>query len=299
MTPHKQFLIYLFTLFLTFLFINATNAQTGEILDNKEIIELVQSGLPQSIIIKKIEESPNRFDLSTDALIELTNSDVPEEIINVMLESTENKVSEHHKLIQEFDEAGIYYIEGEEAPSGLKFMSPTVIDKLKEGSFGSHMAGALTAAAKKKVRAIVSGDRANLATHKKPVFFFYFGDGTESSSDKSNYDPNDPVAMMQAMKNMSAPDRIAFSGITSPNEIRLVKTEVKKNERRFVASSASGMTRETGIDSDYVVNFKYERLQEGLYKVYVENVLEPGEYMFVYAGRPLYSGQYVYDFSVK
>lgn len=275
------------------------NAQEAKVLDNDEIINLVSSGLPSSIVIKKIQSSPNKFDVSTDGLISLTKAEVPEEIIAAMMEAGENKVSEHHALIAQFDEAGIYYLEDDD--SGVSYLAPSVIDKVKEGSFGSHMAGALTAAAKKKVRAIVTGDEANLPTSKKPIFFFYFGDQDDTAEEVSapQYDQNNPMAMLQAMQNMNTAERIQFSGINSPNEIRLVKTDVKKNERQFVASSASGMTRETGIDSDYVVSIKYDRLTPGLYKVYTETPLEPGEYLFVYAGVPLYSGQYVYDFSVR
>jgi hypothetical protein len=101
------------------------------------------------------------------------------------------------------------------------------------------------------------------------------------------------------MADMNTAQRIEFTGINSPNEIRLVKTQVDKKERSFVASTSSGMTRDSGIDSDYIVNIKYDKLGPGLYKVYSENQLEIGEYMFVYAGAPINDGQYVYDFSVK
>lgn len=90
-----------------------------------------------------------------------------------------------------------------------------------------------------------------------------------------------------------------FSSIRSPNEIRLVKTKTGKSERSFVASASSGMTREVGIDTDYVVDFKFDRLANGLYIVYPARILEPGEYLFVFAGGTISQGHYVYDFSVR
>ena len=290
------------TLVLFFYFnLIEVQAQDSEILDNNEVINLVNSGLPSSIVVKKIKTSPNRFDLSTDGLVKLTTAKVPEDIISAMMESGDNVVTEHHELLNRFDQPGIYYLEGDDMLTAeLDYMEPTVIDKIKEGSFGSHMARSLTSAAKKKVRAIITDAEANMRTTKKPSFLFYFGDNTGGAKPTPQQtDPNDPMAMIKAMQNMTSAERIEFSGISSPNEIRLVKTDVKKKERSFVASSASGMTRDTGIDSDYVIDTKYEQIAPGLYEVFCDEALSPGEYLFVYAGAALYTGQYVYDFSVK
>ncbi|MGF1635479.1 MAG: hypothetical protein ACFCUU_00290 [Cyclobacteriaceae bacterium] len=273
-------------------------AQKSDILDNKEIIDMVEKGLPNSIIIKKIESSLNNFDLSTDALVQLSATNIPEDIIAAMMESGHNKIDDNYELVKKFDQPGIYFLL--EDDSDVKYLAPTVIDKVKEGSFGSHMAGALTAAAKKKVKAIISGTTANMQTDSKPVFFFYFGNPDDVAvNNQPQYNQNDPVAMIHALQNMGTGEKVRFSGIQSPNEIRLVKPDVDKKERSFVASSSSGMVRETGIDSNYVVQFKNDRIAPGLYKVYCENPLQSGEYLFVYAGSSLYSGQYIYDFTVK
>jgi len=275
-------------------------SQSGEILDNKGVVDLVKSGLPESIIIKKIETTPNRFDLSTDALVKLSNDGVSSNIVTAMMESEGKSVSEYHELLKDMDEPGIYLLKGEELTSEQLYMEPSVIDKIKEGSFGSHMAGALTSAAKKKVKAIVANSHANLETGKRPLFLFYFGDESDKAAD--NQPPsnqNDPMAMLKALQNMNTADKIKFSGISSPNEMRLIKADEDKNERSFVASSASGMVKESGIDSDFIRQFKFERLESGLYQVYFDQPLEPGEYMFVYGGINLYQGQFVYDFSVK
>ena len=296
MRPQKKF-FYFLAVVLTFQGA-IIQAQDPSILTNEVVIDMVNKKLPSSIIIKKIQTDPNNFDLSTDGLVSLSGANVPEEIISAMMESEGNKAGEHHELIKKFDEPGIYYLV--EDDSDVKYLAPTVIDKIKEGSFGSHMAGALTAAAKKKKKAMIAGTTANLTTTNKPVFFFYFGDNEDAATaNQTQYNPNDPVAMIQAMKSLSTGERIKFSGISSPNEIRLVKPDVDKKERSFVASASSGMVREAGIDSNYVVQIRNDRLAPGLYKVYCDQALEPGQYLFVYAGSDIYAGQYVYDFTVK
>lgn len=278
----------------------ASFSQTSEVLDNDGIISLVSSGIPNSIIIKKITSSPNRFDLSTEALVKLSNAEVPEDVINAMMESEGRKVSDYYALTQKFDKAGIYLLKGEIVSADVTFLEPSVIDKIKEGSFGSHMAGALTAASKKKVKAIIAGNNSNTTVDNNPVFVFYFGDGLEEKSEPAQpVNQNDPMAMIRALQNMSIAEKVEFSSISSPNEIRLVQTEVSSKERTFVASASSGMIKETGIDSDYVRDFKFEKLATGLYKVFFEKPLVKGEYLFVQAGIMLGQGQYIYDFSVE
>ena len=65
-------------------------AQT-ETLTNSQIIEMSKIGLGREIIVKKINDSQNNFDVSTNALIELKKANVADEIIAVMLEKAKTK----------------------------------------------------------------------------------------------------------------------------------------------------------------------------------------------------------------
>jgi hypothetical protein len=304
----KQLAMRKITVFLSLLFIIgfllSTPVNGQEVLDNQEVINLVESGLPSSIIVKKIKSSPNRFDLSTDALIELSQNNVPEEIITAMMESEGNAVSDNFEMLNMFDDPGIYFVKGESIDEGMTFMAPSVIDKVKEGSFGQHMARSVTAAAKTKVKAIVASPTANYKLSSQPEFYFYFGDSEQPVVEKQQpqNQTDQTMAMIQAMQQMSMTgggQQVEFQSIASPNEMRLVKTDVKKNERLFVASQASGMTRESGIDSDYVVVFNYEQAAKGLYRVYFTEPLKKGEYLFIYAGTALFPGQHIFDFTVE
>ena len=77
-------------LFLTACLALSIGAQT-EILTNATIIEMSKIGLEKEIILKKINDSSNNFDVSANALIELKKANVVDEIIALMMEKSEKK----------------------------------------------------------------------------------------------------------------------------------------------------------------------------------------------------------------
>ena len=77
-------------LFLIVLLAPAAIAQT-EVLTNATVIEMSKVGLSKEIILKKINDSKNSFDVSTNALIELKKANVADEVIALMLEKAEAK----------------------------------------------------------------------------------------------------------------------------------------------------------------------------------------------------------------
>jgi hypothetical protein len=52
---------------------------------NADVLKLAAAGLPDSVILAKINSSPCSFDLSTDALVALKQAGVPDPIIEVMM----------------------------------------------------------------------------------------------------------------------------------------------------------------------------------------------------------------------
>ena len=69
-----------------FFMISATLMMRGdEILDNSSVVRMVKAGLAADIILLKIEQSPTRFDVTTDALIALKSENVPDPVIKAML----------------------------------------------------------------------------------------------------------------------------------------------------------------------------------------------------------------------
>jgi hypothetical protein len=139
--------------------------------------------------------------------------------------------------------------------------------------------------AKSRQRSTLSKPKANLQiTGTSPTFYFVF-DKTEKSKfgEQTNW----------------------YSNATSPNEFVLVKLKLSssKKSREIVTGSYNTWDGfSSGIEDDEKVNFKYEKLSDGLYKIIFEEELLPGEYCFIYASSaavhgaaPLYK---VFDFGI-
>ncbi len=100
----KKYSKLLFILWFLFCSFAVTNAQT-EILTNATVIEMSKIGLGKEIILKKINDSKNSFDVSANALIELKKANVADEIISLMLEKAEVKNEKSVETPQSFSES--------------------------------------------------------------------------------------------------------------------------------------------------------------------------------------------------
>ena len=76
-------------LFITILCFAFSVFAQGEDLTNAQIVEMSKIGLDKQIILKKINDSQNNFDVSANALIELKKAGIDNEIIALMLEKAE------------------------------------------------------------------------------------------------------------------------------------------------------------------------------------------------------------------
>lgn len=73
-------------IFLSILFFAVSVFAQSETLTNSHIVEMSKIGLDKQIILKKINDSPNNFDVSVNGLIELKKAGVDEEVIALMME---------------------------------------------------------------------------------------------------------------------------------------------------------------------------------------------------------------------
>ncbi len=96
------------------------NAQT-EILTNSQIVEMSKIGLGKEIILRKIFDSQNTFDVSTNGLIELKKSGVADEVIVGMIEKNEAKPQPNSS-----DQNSQSFSESQPTVEAKKF-SPTVV----------------------------------------------------------------------------------------------------------------------------------------------------------------------------
>lgn len=298
----------LFLALSAFAFFLHVSAQDGEVLTNESVIELVGGGISKKLILAKIEKSPCNFKTDTKSLVTLKKAKVDEGIINAMMEkmasqktrqsatapsssakggatatdaisqSSAPSASKAATLLKQ-EGSGIYYYQASEGK--VYELESTVYSQAKSNSWATKMTGGL---AKSSKVMSVSGSEANVQFRTgNPVFYFYF-------------DPEN--------KSLNEQAPTWFAGVSSPNEFLLIKFDNKKvkNSRAVVTASANDYEEAQGIDDNFKTSFKFKRLEKGVYELYFETPLPPGEYGFMYAGATATKGgnsPRVYDFGIK
>lgn len=254
----KRIFIFL-TLLIICIFSYAKVQAQGEQLTNKEIIAMSKAGLSSEIILQKISSSQTNFDISTDSLIELKKANISEKIIEAMLKSKFGISSIANKGGTGTNTAssrqfGIYLARDTNGDDLIQLM-PNV-------SIQNRVGGKITAAlvplgfGKVKTKANLSGRRAKLQiNNSRPVFYFFLD--VESGGLNTQ------------------------SGIpTSPREIYLIKFNLRKNEREIAITKENSYGVKGGLSDEYIVEFEFEDLGEGKFRVFPKKPLKPGEYGF-------------------
>jgi hypothetical protein len=90
-----------------------------------------------------------------------------------------------------------------------------------------------------------------------------------------------------------------IANATNPNEFMLVRFEKSKSGREITVGSFNYYSGSAeGVDNRK--GFKVNKVAKGIYEIYFDNPLEPGEYCFMYAGA-VHNGTNpkVYDFGIQ
>lgn len=268
-------------LVLLLLTISGFGQTNDEVLTNATIIKLYSKGLSPTIIISKIKTSKTNFDVSTDELIKLKEEKIPDDIVNAMVGSSvgkENEIGDVNDPMTNH-ESGIYYSKIKDDKPELLYIDPTVCTQSK---IGSALGSALTyGIASVKTKGSIDGSTSRFQIEEnQPSFYFYF-QKTESD-----------------LGNTSAWN----SESTSPNEFVLISLTQKTKNREFVTGKINSWSGSSfGFDEKQRVEFTYEKVKPGMYKVSPKRFMAKGEYCFVYSGgnRVLQGIGKVYDFTIK
>jgi hypothetical protein len=243
-------------------FIEPVRAQSQKALTNGDVIEMVQLGLGDGVIIDKIHAAPTTaFDTSIAGLKALKEAKVSDAVIQAMIDPRAGATSAAPAKVNPNDpnaphDPGIYmYTEGKSGPQ-LTMLEPTVYQQGKTGGlFKSAMTYGI---AKVKWKAVVEGSHASVRTSDpNVVFYFYF---EESNSGLSN---------------------ASFGGTTTPNEFTLLKFDEKKDSRETIVMQANAFGASSGTDQKAAIRFSFTKLRAGVYKVAPSAPLNPGEYCFL------------------
>lgn len=270
----------------------------SETLTNESVVEMLQLGLGEEVVVEKIRGSNCAFDVSLEGLKALKEAGVPpavlSEMVRAMARATASAGAGQAAPAQPTDpndpaaphEPGVYLLEEKEGTRKMTWLEPTVYTQAKTSNvLGYAFSGGL---AKMKIRAVLNGSQARFRiSSSKPTFYFYFPTITQ-----------DGRAQVVG----------TLGGASSPNEFVLVrmKENEKKGRRELVVGEMNIAGAKGGVMSETQRPFDVEKIAPGIYKVVPAIELEPGEYCFLYAGgagTPLgpaasVSGK-VYDFGVE
>jgi len=242
-----------------------------EVLTNETILEMVGLGFSDEIIISKIDECPNTFDTSIDALKVLKQNNVSENVIVYMVSAAKKRkmaISENENAKE-----GIYYVDSNGQEHEIL---PSVISGTK------YSEGLIT----DKVYAIIPYPTSpNVINEQSPKFVFYFNKSAQGSNFSSGV------------------DNWWFKVASSPNEFVLVEMIKKKNNRRLQIGETGAFdpTITSGVNNGKAIPFSIKKISESKYEVIIQDKLKIGEYCFIYQGNMPRGGnnQSVFDFSIQ
>ena len=233
---------------------NFTSFAQNKKLTNNLIIEMIELGLSEDIILAKIKTSECDFSTSIDDIIKIKKLGVSDKII-VAIINRDKKIKD-----QEPDKTGIYIKKDGEF---IKIL-PSVFSGLTSSTLANVLTDGIL---NKRMKAVLPDSASANIIPKNSVFYFYF------SSSKQNEFKN--------QKNWST-----FHA-TSPNQFSLLKLKVNlyKNQRELIVGKESGLTgTSTGISNKVNVPFKVEPIDEYSFRIITTKPLKAGEYGFIYQG---------------
>lgn len=264
--------------------ITSYSSFSQEILTNNTIIQLVKLNLGNNIIINKIETSKNSFNVSTDTLIWLKSQNIPDDVISSMIKAANNinNMAININDPTQYHPSGIYYYREINNNPNMSELEPAVVSQSKtRGLWGNAFSYGISNLSK---NAVLSGANAHFQIlENRPVFYFYFNQQQQSLTTSSGTLSGN-----------------AIGKATSPNEFILIKAAKKGNDREFPMSSQNISGEQSGVSSKNQTGFQFQKLSDGVYKIYFNEDLPSGEYAFMYAGMTAGStgNSTLYDFSI-
>lgn len=290
--------LFIISIFTTLIASSSLFAQVkNDTIRNETVIKMTKAKLGDKIILSKISTSPNKFDISTDALIKLKENNVSDTVVNIMVykqslietNSDKNASANSDGSNYTFKNSGIYFKKNDKYTT----LDPTLVtsSSAKMGLVSSTN------------MAQIEGGEANYQFNETPEFYFNFSPAKKDLN-KSNANNTSSDNYMDAILNTGS--------AVSPNEFKLVKLKASKGKREYQTGKTAGVyggKSDYSIGDKYIVTFKYEKISENTYKIILPAGLAPGEYCFVYLSNNANNNPYlvtleqsknkVFDFGVK
>lgn len=225
-----------------------------EVLKNEDVVFMLGIGLSEEVVITKIDGTFNNFDISIAGLKGLNDAKVPQNIITAVVKAANNpnlKYQDPNDPLS-YHSGGFYYIKN-------KLLERLEFSAYSQGkTSGKYLESVSRGLVGPKLSIMISDSTSRQSFLGSPEFYFYAEVGAESS----------------------------FQGFEaqSPNSFICVKLESDKNARSVQIGSSNIDGAKSGIGGESTVSFEFERLKDGIYRVYFKEPLEKGEYAFMNIG---------------
>ena len=244
---------------------------TAEPLTADAIVGLVKAGIGDEAVIAKIRSSGASFDLSADEMIALRAKGVSGPVIAAMLNAAADRAAKPVALSLNSPDpmvghpTGVYLLNDRAPEPTMTRIDATVSNQAKTGGiFGYALTGGI---ASLSVKAVIQNESARVkSANIKPVFYFFF--------DEANGDPG------RSSSNWLSG---TAATVTAPSEFSLIGLMKKEGRREARVGSANIGGVKTGVLDKDRINFDYQLVRPGVYKVSPVAALTPGEYGFIYA----------------
>jgi len=255
-------------LFMTKIAIAAALASPafGQVLTIEQITALSAAGVGDEAIIAKIKSSGTRYDLSADQMLSLKRAGVSSAVMVAMF-GTSNATTAPAISATSPDPmvphpSGIYLLDDSRPQLQMRRIDPILSSQAKTGGIIGYAFSA--GIASMSVKVTVAGDVSNTKTQSRsPVFYFFFNESNPDIVQPSVFDGDRGPA------------------VTSPREFVLARLTKKEGRREARVGSINIAGAKTGVmDKDRSI-FIYDRVRPGVFRIYPQVPLEPGEYGFI------------------
>ena len=243
----------------------------AETLTPETIILLNKAGIGDEAIVAKIRSSDTVFTLSTDQMIDLRSKGVSGAVIAAMLNTSADRPGKVVPVSLDSPDpavahaTGVYLLNEQTLPQRMMRIDATVSNQAKTGGIlGYALTGGI---ASLSVKAVIQNETARVKTASvKPVFYMFFDESNAESARSSS-----------AWLSGSA------ATVTAPSEFSLIGLTRKQGRREARVGSANIGGVKTGVLDKDRIDFDYQLVRAGVYKVSPVRSLTPGEYGFIYA----------------
>ncbi|WP_350288979.1 hypothetical protein [uncultured Croceitalea sp.] len=249
-----------------------------EVITNESIIQMMELGFDDTMIIDKIYTSDVKFDATIAGLGKLKKAGVSTEVISLVMEKSKQNTK---------SKTGIYFVneDGED-----KLIQPAVFSGTNDNKVAQRLVSNLINS-KQKAR-LPRTKSNNVIKTNRPEFTFIFNPATTEVDNLQNGQGNVGIGGLNWW----------FRVASNPNEFVLVKLKVKErqNLREVITGKSSYISSSEGVDPKLAIGFDIEEIEGNKFKV-TPTSLEPGEYAFLYQGQVPQGrqNQSVFDFSIQ